>query len=195
TKVAGLCGGSDGKIIGVVGYGGVGQKSREIELQAELYSLKLRDLRINAYFRKIKFIAIILTSLGSPISKDDVAVIALEGFPDKYENVSGFHNRRVLLRYDSTGYLHLVMKPSLIPHAFLTSQLHGTNDLDIQERKYATKILKQAHMAGCNPCRTSVGTNSKLGADGDPDLTLYSSLAGDLQYLTFTRLDNPYAIQ
>nr|GEU29253.1 putative reverse transcriptase domain-containing protein [Tanacetum cinerariifolium] len=31
TNVAGLCGGSDGGIVGVVGYGGVGQKSREME--------------------------------------------------------------------------------------------------------------------------------------------------------------------
>nr|GEX10540.1 hypothetical protein [Tanacetum cinerariifolium] len=31
TNVAGLCGGSDRGIVGVVGYGGVGQKSREME--------------------------------------------------------------------------------------------------------------------------------------------------------------------
>nr|GFC40757.1 ribonuclease H-like domain-containing protein [Tanacetum cinerariifolium] len=38
---------------------------------------------------------------------------------------------------------------------------------------------------------------SKLGSDGDPvsDPTLYRSLAGALQYLTFTRTDISYAVQ
>nr|GEU94068.1 hybrid signal transduction histidine kinase M [Tanacetum cinerariifolium] len=55
----------------------------------ELRSLKLADLSIDAYFRKIESIATIVTSLGSPISNDDFVTIALEGFPDKYANVSG----------------------------------------------------------------------------------------------------------
>ncbi|GKD41277.1 ribonuclease H-like domain-containing protein [Tanacetum coccineum] len=42
-----------------------------------------------------------------------------------------------------------------------------------------------------------VDTDSKLSADGDPvfDPTLYRSLAGALQYLTFTRPDISYAVQ
>ncbi|GJU03858.1 ribonuclease H-like domain-containing protein [Tanacetum coccineum] len=42
-----------------------------------------------------------------------------------------------------------------------------------------------------------VDTDSKLSADGDPvsDPTLYHSLAGALQYLTFTRLDISYTVQ
>ncbi|GJX75204.1 ribonuclease H-like domain-containing protein [Tanacetum coccineum] len=52
-------------------------------------------------------------------------------------------------------------------------------------------------MANCNPTRTPVDTESKLGSDGDPisDPTLYRSLAGGLQYLTFTRPDISYAVQ
>ncbi|GKE69162.1 ribonuclease H-like domain-containing protein [Tanacetum coccineum] len=52
-------------------------------------------------------------------------------------------------------------------------------------------------MANFNPTRTSVDTESKLGSYGDPisDPTLYSSLAGGLQYLTFTRPDISYAVQ
>nr|GEU98876.1 hypothetical protein [Tanacetum cinerariifolium] len=49
-----------------------------IALKAELHSLKLGYLNIDAYFRKIKSIATILTSLGSPISNDDVVTISLE---------------------------------------------------------------------------------------------------------------------
>ncbi|GJV19172.1 ribonuclease H-like domain-containing protein [Tanacetum coccineum] len=42
-----------------------------------------------------------------------------------------------------------------------------------------------------------VDTESKLRDDGDPvsDPTLYQSLAGSLQYLTFTRPDISYAVQ
>ncbi|GJW63982.1 reverse transcriptase domain-containing protein [Tanacetum coccineum] len=47
------------------------------------------------------------------------------------------------------------------------------------------------------PIRTPVDTESKLREDGDPvsDLTLYRSLAGSLQYFTFTRPDISYAVQ
>nr|GEW84155.1 ribonuclease H-like domain-containing protein [Tanacetum cinerariifolium] len=55
------------------------------------------------------------------------------------------------------------------------------------------EILKLAHMQHCNPCKTPVDTESKLGFDGDP--TLYRSLAGALQYLTFTLPDISYAVQ
>ncbi|GKC27182.1 ribonuclease H-like domain-containing protein, partial [Tanacetum coccineum] len=49
----------------------------------------------------------------------------------------------------------------------------------------------------CNPCKTPVDTESKLGPDGEPvsDPILYRSLAGALQYLTFTRLDLSYVVQ
>ncbi|GJV09253.1 ribonuclease H-like domain-containing protein [Tanacetum coccineum] len=55
--------------------------------------------------------------------------------------------------------------------------------------KYAAEILERAHMVSCNPRRTPVDTEYKLGDDGDPvsDLTLYQSLAGSIQYNAFTR--------
>nr|GEV00546.1 hypothetical protein [Tanacetum cinerariifolium] len=59
------------------------------------------------------------------------------------------------------------------------------------------KLLNRAHLASCNPTRTLVDKESKLGANGDPvsDPTLYRSLAGGLQYLTFTRSDISYVVQ
>nr|GEX67196.1 hypothetical protein [Tanacetum cinerariifolium] len=42
TNVAGLCGGSDGGIVGVVGYGGVGQKKAEKEKEKEKEELKTK---------------------------------------------------------------------------------------------------------------------------------------------------------
>nr|GEW90284.1 ribonuclease H-like domain-containing protein [Tanacetum cinerariifolium] len=64
-------------------------------------------------------------------------------------------------------------------------------------KKYAIEFLEKAHMVSCNPSRTPIYTESKLGDDGDPtsDLTLNRSLASSLQYLTFTRPDISYAVQ
>ncbi|GJS92654.1 RNA-directed DNA polymerase, eukaryota, reverse transcriptase zinc-binding domain protein [Tanacetum coccineum] len=58
-------------------------------------------------------------------------------------------------------------------------------------------ILERAGMASRNSSRTPIDTESKLGDDGDPifDSTLYRSLAGSLQYLTFTRPDISYVLQ
>ncbi|GKA25388.1 ribonuclease H-like domain-containing protein [Tanacetum coccineum] len=67
----------------------------------------------------------------------------------------------------------------------------------LSQRKYTIEILERAHMVNCNPSRTPVDTEYKLGDDGDPvfDLTLYQSLVGSLQYLTFTRPDISCAVQ
>ncbi|GJR39898.1 ribonuclease H-like domain-containing protein [Tanacetum coccineum] len=58
-------------------------------------------------------------------------------------------------------------------------------------------LLERAHMVNCNPFWTHVDTKSKMVPDGVPvqDPTLYRSLAGGLQYLTFTRPDLSYAVQ
>ncbi|GKA68571.1 ribonuclease H-like domain-containing protein [Tanacetum coccineum] len=67
----------------------------------------------------------------------------------------------------------------------------------LSQRKYAAEILERAHMVNCNFSRTPVGTESKLGDDGDPvsDPTFYRSLAVSLRYLTFTRSDISYLVQ
>nr|GEV72773.1 ribonuclease H-like domain-containing protein [Tanacetum cinerariifolium] len=77
----------------------------------------------------------------------------------------------------------------------LIGKRYGCQGLFLSQKKYAVEILKKAHMVNCNPSRTHVDTESKLGVDGDPvsDLTLYRSLACSLQYLTFTRPDISYA--
>nr|GEU79918.1 ribonuclease H-like domain-containing protein [Tanacetum cinerariifolium] len=63
--------------------------------------------------------------------------------------------------------------------------------------RYVVEILERAAMVNCNPSRTPVDTESTLGTTGDvvSDPTLYRSLAGSLQYLTFTRPDISYDVQ
>ncbi|KAJ0521210.1 putative RNA-directed DNA polymerase [Helianthus annuus] len=53
-------------------------------------------------------------------------------------------------------------------------------------------------MTACKPCTTPVDLSAKFSATEGPlfdDPTLYRSLAGALQYLTFTRPDISYAVQ
>nr|GFC06157.1 ribonuclease H-like domain-containing protein [Tanacetum cinerariifolium] len=77
------------------------------------------------------------------------------------------------------------------------STMRTTSGILLSRTKYATNILERAQMLNCNPYRTSVDTEKKLGPEGSPvtDPTLYRSLAGALQYPTFTRTDLSYAIQ
>ena len=68
----------------------------------------------------------------------------------------------------------------------------------LSQRQYALDILARHGMTDCKPCSTPVDTCAKASADGGPavaDPTNYRSLAGALQYLTFTRPDIAYAVQ
>ncbi|KAJ9549163.1 hypothetical protein OSB04_021706 [Centaurea solstitialis] len=69
--------------------------------------------------------------------------------------------------------------------------------LFLSQSAFAQEILARADMVSCNPCSTPADTKTKLAVDGEPvpDPTLYRSLAGALQYLTFTRPDIAYAVQ
>ncbi|GJS86815.1 ribonuclease H-like domain-containing protein [Tanacetum coccineum] len=73
----------------------------------------------------------------------------------------------------------------------------STNKIIILRHVTFDELQFPAHMANCNPTWTPVDTESKLGSDGDPisNPTLYRSLAGGFQYLTFTRPDIFYAVQ
>ena len=62
--------------------------------------------------------------------------------------------------------------------------------LFLSQGRYAEEIIERANMKECNPCATPVDLKQKLSdKEGSPvkDPTQYRSLAGALQYLTFTR--------
>ncbi|KAK9049522.1 hypothetical protein SSX86_031508 [Deinandra increscens subsp. villosa] len=82
---------------------------------------------------------------------------------------------------------------------FLGISVTRTGDrMFLSQSTYTRDIVERAHMQSCNPVATPVDTNPKLSTDSGPvfdDPTLYRSLAGALQYLTFTRPDITYAVQ
>lgn len=84
-------------------------------------------------------------------------------------------------------------------HHFLgISVQRDKQGLFLQQQNYAADILHRAGMTDCNPCLTPADTRSKLAADDSPPVTdpsLYRSLTGALQYLTFTRPDISFSVQ
>ncbi|KAK4380351.1 hypothetical protein RND71_002213 [Anisodus tanguticus] len=73
-----------------------------------------------------------------------------------------------------------------------------SDGLFLSQQKYAAEIIERAGMSSCKSTSTPVVTKPKLSATaGVPyeDLIRYRSLAGALQYLTFTRPNITYAIQ
>ncbi|GKC29189.1 ribonuclease H-like domain-containing protein [Tanacetum coccineum] len=104
----------------------------------------------------------------------------------------------LLLRIISSLHQEFAMRDFVPLNYFLgISVTRDSSGLFLSQKKYAIEILEKAHMVSCNPSRTTIDIESKLGVDGDPvsDPTLYRSLAGSLQYLTFARPDISYAIQ
>ncbi|XP_060216786.1 uncharacterized mitochondrial protein AtMg00810-like [Lycium barbarum] len=70
--------------------------------------------------------------------------------------------------------------------------------LFLSQKKYAEEIIERASMSSYRPSATPVDTKPKLSATSTSpfkDPSLYCSLAGVLQYLTFTRPDISYAVQ
>ncbi|XP_050891047.1 uncharacterized mitochondrial protein AtMg00810-like [Lathyrus oleraceus] len=68
----------------------------------------------------------------------------------------------------------------------------------LSQSTYASDIIERAGMASCKPSSTLVDTKQKLNTSSDisyEDTSLYQSLVGALQYLTFTRPDISYIVQ
>ncbi|XP_071695879.1 uncharacterized mitochondrial protein AtMg00810-like [Rutidosis leptorrhynchoides] len=113
----------------------------------------------------------------------------------------------IILTASSTGFLQQIIT-SLHKEFAMTDLgplnyflgIHATrttSGMFLSQKQYASEIIDRAGMPTCHPCRTPVEPGAKLTSHGPPvkDPTLYRSLAGALQYLTFTRPDISYAVQ
>lgn len=77
----------------------------------------------------------------------------------------------------------------------VTRHKHG---LFLTQKKYVEDILSRVDKSSCKTCPTPVDTKPKMSAAHSvpyEDPSLYRSLAGALQYLTFTRPNISYAVQ
>ncbi|VFQ96021.1 unnamed protein product [Cuscuta campestris] len=84
-------------------------------------------------------------------------------------------------------------------HFFLGINVHRTaSGLFLHKTQFTHDILERAGMVSCRPISTPVDTKAKLSASAGTalsDPSLYRSIVGALQYLTFTRPDITYAVQ
>nr|GEV68548.1 hypothetical protein [Tanacetum cinerariifolium] len=53
----------------------------------------------------------------------------------------------------------------------------------LSQKKYVIEILKQAHMLNCNPYRTPIDTEKKLGPEESPVVQLHRSIFGYCVFL------------
>ena len=76
--------------------------------------------------------------------------------------------------------------------------IRQANSMFLSQQGYAIDIITRAGMTSCKPINTPVDSKPKLSEKSGPEFenpTLYRSLAGALQYLTFTRPDISYVVQ
>ncbi|XP_071713507.1 uncharacterized mitochondrial protein AtMg00810-like [Rutidosis leptorrhynchoides] len=129
-----------------------------------------------------------------------------------YRNLFTVSNRPLVhgfsdLQASSTGLLQRIIASLLTEFAMTDlgplnyflgiSATRTALGLFLSQKQYAADILERANISTCHPCRTPVEPGAKLTTHGPPvaDLTLYCSLAGALQYLTFTCPDISYVVQ
>ncbi|KAL5721714.1 hypothetical protein ACHQM5_005324 [Ranunculus cassubicifolius] len=83
-------------------------------------------------------------------------------------------------------------------HYFLGIETHRSpNGMFLSQKKYVTDLLCRTNMDGVKPISTPFGTTTRLSQDGGSKFsnhTLYRSVVGALQYLTFTRPDVSFAV-
>ncbi|GJU68938.1 ribonuclease H-like domain-containing protein [Tanacetum coccineum] len=168
-------------------------------LQRSLYGLKQAP---RAWFQRF---ASFVTRIGFQHSKTDTSLFVFHRGPDVAYLL--LYVDDIILTASSTAFLQRII--SLLHGEFAMTDLGSLNyflgvsaqrtasGMFLSQSKFAVEILERANMQKCNPCKTPVDTESKLGPDGEPvsDPTLYRSLAGALQYLTFTRPDLSYVVQ
>ncbi|KAJ9563615.1 hypothetical protein OSB04_008775 [Centaurea solstitialis] len=168
-------------------------------LRKALYGLKQAP---RAWYHRF---AVYLSSLGFLSSKTDTSLFTYHRGSDTIYLL--LYVDDIILTASSPTLISMVI--SKLSSEFPMSDLgplsfflgiaasRSRSGLFLSQSAFAQEILARADMVSCNPCSTPADTRTKLAVDGEPvpDPTLYRSLAGALQYLTFTRPDIAYAVQ
>ncbi|KAJ9567646.1 hypothetical protein OSB04_003612 [Centaurea solstitialis] len=168
-------------------------------LRKALYGLKQAP---RAWYHRF---AVYLSSLGFLSSKTDTSLFTYHRGSDTIYLL--LYVDDIILTASSPTLISMVI--SKLSSEFPMSDLgplsfflgiaasRSKSGLFLSQSAFAQEILARADMVSCNPCSTPADTKTKLAVDGEPvpDPTLYRSLAGALQYLTFTRPDIAYVVQ
>jgi hypothetical protein len=147
-----------------------------------------------------------LTSLGFIEAKSDTSLFILHRGPDMV--YLHLYVDDIILTTSSSKLLHhtiavlqreFAMK-DLVPlnHFLGITVEHRPDGLLLHQCTYTLDVIKRAAMADYKPCTTLVNLQAKLAADSGPpiqDASQFQSIAGALQYLTFTHPDITYFVQ
>jgi hypothetical protein len=147
-----------------------------------------------------------LTTLGFIEAKSDTSLfIFCRGSDTVYlllyvdDIILTASSTELLRRTISSLQWKFIMKDLMPLHHFLGITVECRPDgFFLQQRTYTLVIVKRAVMADCKPCTTPVDLQAKLADDSGPpvaDASQFRSIAGALQYLTFTRPDIAYDVQ
>nr|GEW18726.1 hybrid signal transduction histidine kinase M [Tanacetum cinerariifolium] len=122
--------------------------SRTNALKAEMRSIKLGDQSMESYFQKIDPIVTILMSLDSHVNDEDVVQCALEGRPDKYDQVCGYMHHKDTFLDLKTAHLMIV-----------------TEEMRLKSKALALPVDSSSPMVlmteSGTPCRSSTTTHVK----------------------------------
>jgi hypothetical protein len=83
-------------------------------------------------------------------------------------------------------------------HFLGVSMQHQADELFLTQRQFALDILERAGMVECKSILMPVDTQAKVSVESGPpiaDPIYFKSLAGALEYQTFSHLDIAYAVQ
>jgi hypothetical protein len=169
-------------------------------LKKSLYGLKQAP---RAWYSRF---ASVLLSLGFVEAKSDTSLFVFRRGSDTVylllyvdDIILTASSTELLRRTISALQREFAMKDLGPLHHFLGIIVERRPDkLFLHQRTYTLDILNRAVMTDCKPCSTPVDLKAKLAADSGPpvqDPSQFRSIAGVLQYLTFTRPDIAYAVQ
>jgi hypothetical protein len=169
-------------------------------LKKSLYGLKQAP---RAWYSRF---ASFLLSLGFTEAKSDTSLFVFRRGSDTVylllyvdDIILTASSTELLSRTISALQREFAMKDLGPLHHFLGITVERRPDkLFLHQRSYTLDILKRAVMTDCKLCSTPVDLKAKLAADSGPpvqDPSQFRSIAGALQYLTFTRPDIAYAVQ
>ncbi|GAU30137.1 hypothetical protein TSUD_360300 [Trifolium subterraneum] len=152
-------------------------------LRKSLYGLKQAP---RAWYKRFADYA---SSIGFSQSKCDHSLFIYKKDSDMVITVVSWSNNVLRKVVQDLGPLSYFLGIAVTRHP---------QGLFLSQKKYAEDILTRDGTSSCKSCPTPVDTKSKMSAAHSvpyEDLSVYRSLAGALQYLTFTRPDISYAVQ